>query len=407
MTDSLNFAGKTVLVIGGSSGASASVSGAVLSGIALSGGIVTGVTSWTVGQGLAATGGGLFIPNGGITASLLANGAVDSYSTFANSLRPLETVSSLPALPSSSYPAGAAVVLTSDYQLYRSNGSTWTTAVPGSSIVADSAFITKVQAVSVTAVAVVSSWVYTGTLVASQVVSGSFSGVSLSLSANGVTTNVTNASDPTSGAGISVTDNTTSNYSATTQFGFRLYTAAGSIWAAVDGTTSAPRVYLNDGSVSVVLKPSTGLDFPSTGTYYGPSGITISGTAGLTASVSGSVVTGITTSGGVVTSISSSASPSLTSVSFGSWGSIDSGPTYPRLYLSGTYGSVIVNTSQGLYFPSAGTYHDAAGVVVSGYRVVGSRQAGPGAVGSGASLATLIAAFNSLYSALQSFGCVS
>jgi len=57
---------------------------------------------------------------------------------FASTIRPVEIVNSLPSLPSSSYPEGAVVFLTTDDKLYRSTGSIWTVATDGDDIVANS-----------------------------------------------------------------------------------------------------------------------------------------------------------------------------------------------------------------------------------------------------------------------------
>jgi hypothetical protein len=49
---------------------------------------------------------------------------------FASGIRPVQVVSSLPSLPSGSYPVGSAVSNTSDGKLYRNHNNVWTAAVP-------------------------------------------------------------------------------------------------------------------------------------------------------------------------------------------------------------------------------------------------------------------------------------
>lgn len=74
------------------------------------------------------------LEDGIINAAKLAAGAISSQASFGGSLRAVEIVSALPALPSGSYPSGAVVVLTTDGKLYRSTGSAWTAAVPTSDL---------------------------------------------------------------------------------------------------------------------------------------------------------------------------------------------------------------------------------------------------------------------------------
>lgn len=75
-----------------------------------------------------------------VYAGDLQAGAVDDLAAFSSTLRPVAVVSSLPALPSSSYPDGALVYLTSDKKVYRADYSvspdTWIASVDGADIVA-------------------------------------------------------------------------------------------------------------------------------------------------------------------------------------------------------------------------------------------------------------------------------
>lgn len=63
-------------------------------------------------------------------------GAVNDLANFASTLRPVTIVSSLPSLPSSAYPTGALVYLTSNNKVYRNSAGTWTLAVDGADITA-------------------------------------------------------------------------------------------------------------------------------------------------------------------------------------------------------------------------------------------------------------------------------
>lgn len=53
-----------------------------------------------------------------------------TFDAFAEGFGGIEVVDALPTLPSATYPEGTVVFLTTDDKLYRSTGTTWTTAVP-------------------------------------------------------------------------------------------------------------------------------------------------------------------------------------------------------------------------------------------------------------------------------------
>jgi len=77
---------------------------------------------------------------GTLVSSQLGNNIIDQTKMAAGLTVPV-VVNSLPTLPSSSYPQGSIVTLSTDNKLYRSTGSTWTAAVPSTDItgqVADS-----------------------------------------------------------------------------------------------------------------------------------------------------------------------------------------------------------------------------------------------------------------------------
>lgn len=67
-------------------------------------------------------------------------GAIDELSAFISTLRPVAVVSALPALPSTNYPSGSVVYLTSDRKLYRANYAlmpeAWEKSLDGADIVA-------------------------------------------------------------------------------------------------------------------------------------------------------------------------------------------------------------------------------------------------------------------------------
>ena len=63
----------------------------------------------------------------------VVDGSID-LTKFAAGLRPIQIVSSLPTLPSSTYPQGAFIFNTADNRIYRSTGSAWTAAVPATDI---------------------------------------------------------------------------------------------------------------------------------------------------------------------------------------------------------------------------------------------------------------------------------
>lgn len=73
------------------------------------------------------------IADAAITAIKLAQGAVDA-SKFADDVRPVQLVDSLPTLPDQSYPVGSVVFNRSDGKLYRNVSGAWTSAVEVSDI---------------------------------------------------------------------------------------------------------------------------------------------------------------------------------------------------------------------------------------------------------------------------------
>lgn len=76
---------------------------------------------------------------GSVTSSAIADGAIDDVALFASTIIPPRVVTSLPSLPSSTWPQGSLVFLTTDQKLYRNTtGSAWSKATDGADIVANS-----------------------------------------------------------------------------------------------------------------------------------------------------------------------------------------------------------------------------------------------------------------------------
>jgi hypothetical protein len=71
--------------------------------------------------------------SGTLVSSQLGNSIIDQ-TKMATGLRVPVVVNSLPALPSSGYPQGSMVTLTTDNKIYRSTGTVWTAAVPTSDL---------------------------------------------------------------------------------------------------------------------------------------------------------------------------------------------------------------------------------------------------------------------------------
>lgn len=71
--------------------------------------------------------------SGQLIEAQIADAAITT-AKFASGIRPVGVGSSLPSLPSASWPAGATFALTTDGKLYRSTGSAWTAAVPAADV---------------------------------------------------------------------------------------------------------------------------------------------------------------------------------------------------------------------------------------------------------------------------------
>lgn len=115
-----------------------------------------------------------------VGGSYIAAQAID-VAKFASGIRPVQIVSSLPALPDANYPEGAVVFLTTDDKLYRSTGSGWTASVPTTDLsgqitttqISDNAISTpKLAAGAVTTAKLAAGAVTANELAANSVVAG-------------------------------------------------------------------------------------------------------------------------------------------------------------------------------------------------------------------------------------------
>lgn len=87
---------------------------------------------------------------------------------FPTSFRPIPILGTLPTLPSSDYPVGSVVFLTTDDKLYRNDDGVWTKAVDGSdlivsSVTADKMSVTTLSAISANLGTVTAGTFQTGT----------------------------------------------------------------------------------------------------------------------------------------------------------------------------------------------------------------------------------------------------
>lgn len=85
----------------------------------------------------------------------IAAGAISDLDAFASTIRPVKVVGALPSLPSSQYPDGTVVVLTSDHKLYRADYSSspnrWVKTVDGGDLVAASVTAAAIAAGAISA----------------------------------------------------------------------------------------------------------------------------------------------------------------------------------------------------------------------------------------------------------------
>jgi hypothetical protein len=124
--------------------------------------------------------------------------AAQASAAFAASLAVPTVVSSLPSLPSSSYPSGAYVFNTSTNMMYESTGSAWVAlTVAGSSLVANSITAAQIAAGAITAAQISSGYVYAGNISANQIATGTLNAANvavINLNASNITTGTLSAS---------------------------------------------------------------------------------------------------------------------------------------------------------------------------------------------------------------------
>lgn len=102
------------------------------------------------------------IPPGTIDADgALIPGSL-SVTPFADTIRPVAIVPSLPTLPDASYPQGSLVVLTSDGKVYRNVADVWSKAVDGLDILADTVTAGAIAAGAVGATEVATQALHVG-----------------------------------------------------------------------------------------------------------------------------------------------------------------------------------------------------------------------------------------------------
>jgi hypothetical protein len=131
---------------------------------------------------LAATGGLTFDGFGNNIANLGYTMTVNGSGQIV--LDNLQVVSSLPTLPSSAYPAGAVILLSTDNKIYRNpSGTAWLlSAAPGDLVAGAVASGVTIAAAQITAGTLTAGVIYAGVIAASQIAAGTIS-ASLTLTA--------------------------------------------------------------------------------------------------------------------------------------------------------------------------------------------------------------------------------
>jgi hypothetical protein len=144
--------------------------------------VALGLASDVLASANGSRGGDVIWPN-----ALPGPGTIESLTAFADTIRPVAVVATLPTLPDPLYPQGALVILTSDAKLYRNtDGSTWSKAVDGGdissrtvaagSIVADSLTAGEIAAGAIGATEIAAGAVTAGKLAAQSIQAGNFMG---------------------------------------------------------------------------------------------------------------------------------------------------------------------------------------------------------------------------------------
>ena len=119
-------------------------------------------------------------PPGIYPGGFIDDGAISLSTMFADTIRPVAVVTSLPALPDASYPVGSFAFLTTDAKLYRNtDGSTWSKAVDGGDLAAGTVANTALVADSITAGEIAAGAISTSELAASAVTADKIAAASI------------------------------------------------------------------------------------------------------------------------------------------------------------------------------------------------------------------------------------
>jgi hypothetical protein len=108
---------------------------------------------------------------GAIVQDLIASGAV-GYTQFQTGLAPITIVTSLPTLPDPNFPIGTTISLTTDGNLYRNVSNTWTAAVDGGLITANTITASQIAAGSITSTQIAANTIVGGNIAAGTITAG-------------------------------------------------------------------------------------------------------------------------------------------------------------------------------------------------------------------------------------------
>ena len=108
---------------------------------------------------------------GAIVQDLIASGAV-GYTQFQTGLAPITIVTSLPTLPDPNFPLGTTISLTTDGNLYRNVSNTWTAAVNGGLIAANTITASQIAAGSITSTQIAANTIVGGNIAAGTITAG-------------------------------------------------------------------------------------------------------------------------------------------------------------------------------------------------------------------------------------------
>ena len=108
---------------------------------------------------------------GAIVQDLIASGAV-GYTQFQTGLAPITIVTSLPTLPDPNFPLGTTISLTTDGNLYRNVSNTWTAAVDGGLIAANTITASQIAANTITSGQIAENTITAGQIAANTITAG-------------------------------------------------------------------------------------------------------------------------------------------------------------------------------------------------------------------------------------------